>query len=84
MANFFQDEYRSMQDGLLAWMRAVEREKLALNLRHVRVGGGGVERALAKVEVGYGKVQHTYKAKRSGKRTKNGLDGENFNLKSST
>ena len=53
----FQDEYRSMQDGLLAWMRAIEREKLALNLRHVRVGRGGVERALAKVEVGNGKLQ---------------------------
>ena len=52
MAPFFQDEYRSMQDGLLAWMRAIEREKLALNLRHVRVGRGGVERALKKVEVG--------------------------------
>ena len=39
-----------MQDGLLAWMRAIEREKLALNLRHVRVGAG-VERALRKVEV---------------------------------
>ena len=46
-----QDEYRSMQDGLLAWLRAIEREKLALNLRHVRVGSGGVERALKKVEV---------------------------------
>ena len=45
-----QDEYRSMQDGLLAWLRAIEREKLALNLRHVRVGSGGVERALKKVE----------------------------------
>ena len=50
-ATLFQDEYRSMQDGLLAWMRAIEREKLALNLRHVRVGSGGVERALTKVEV---------------------------------
>ena len=52
MGTPFQDEYRSMQDGLLAWMRAIEREKLALNLRHVRVGCGGVERALTKVEVG--------------------------------
>ena len=51
-----QDEYRSMQDGLLAWLRAIEREKLALNLRHVRVGSGGVERALKKVEVRNGKA----------------------------
>lgn len=31
------DEYRRRQDDLFLWMRAMEREKLALNLKHVRL-----------------------------------------------